>query len=161
MSSQLIVHHPYRTLTELQPKLGLESGEMALAWSLINDHYLTDLPLLYPPHVIAVMAIFVAVTFKSSQTNYYGPSLGHSITRSLRNGGLASSMSMFTDRTEEVGDKQRNLINWLAESEVDIKAVIECTQELVSLYEAWNQYNDKYCRDQLAKLIKSRNLERG
>src|SRR6478609_9066367 len=37
MSSQLIVHHPYRTLSELQTELPLSSDEVALAWSVIND----------------------------------------------------------------------------------------------------------------------------
>ncbi|KAL1994816.1 hypothetical protein VTN49DRAFT_1003 [Thermomyces lanuginosus] len=155
MNSQLIVHHPYRTLMDLQPKLGLKPDEMALAWSIINDHYLTDLPLLYPPHVIAVTAIFIAVVFKSGQSNYHGPFLGQTTTGALRDGSLSSLLSMHMD------DRHRDLVNWLAESEVDIKAMIECTQELVSLYEVWDQYNDKYCREQLTRLIRCRNLEKG
>lgn len=140
---------------DLQPKLGLKPDEMALAWSIINDHYLTDLPLLYPPHVIAVTAIFIAVVFKSGQSNYHGPFLGQTTTGALRDGSLSSLLSMHMD------DRHRDLVNWLAESEVDIKAMIECTQELVSLYEVWDQYNDKYCREQLTRLIRCRNLEKG
>ncbi|KAK1772938.1 putative transketolase [Phialemonium atrogriseum] len=51
MNSQLIVHQPYRTLTTLQSEFSLTQDEFALAWSAINDHYMTDLPLLYPPHI--------------------------------------------------------------------------------------------------------------
>lgn len=57
LSSQLIVHAPYRTLQTLQAELGLTPDELTQAWSIVNDHYMTDLPLLYPPHVIAVTAI--------------------------------------------------------------------------------------------------------
>ncbi|CAK7198423.1 RNA polymerase II holoenzyme cyclin-like subunit [Sporothrix eucalyptigena] len=57
LSSQLIVHAPYRTLQTLQAELGLTPDELTQAWSVVNDHYMTDLPLLYPPHVIAVTAI--------------------------------------------------------------------------------------------------------
>ncbi|CRK31089.1 hypothetical protein BN1708_018631, partial [Verticillium longisporum] len=46
MSSQLIVHQPYRTLTAFQGDLALTQEDTALAWSIINDHYMTDLPLL-------------------------------------------------------------------------------------------------------------------
>src|SRR6266516_2746677 len=61
MNSQLIVHHPYRTLLDLQGTLSLTQEETTLAWSVINDHYFTDLPLLYPPHVIAITAIFLGI----------------------------------------------------------------------------------------------------
>ena len=71
MSSHLIVHHPYRTLSELTTTLSLTPDEVALAWSIINDHYLTDLPLLQPPYVIAVMAILMAVVFKPSHANLH------------------------------------------------------------------------------------------
>ncbi len=35
-----------------------------MAWSIINDSYLTDLPLTCAPHTIALMAIFLAVAFQ-------------------------------------------------------------------------------------------------
>ncbi|KAJ5246388.1 RNA polymerase II holoenzyme cyclin-like subunit [Penicillium chermesinum] len=112
MSSQLIVHHPYRTLSELQSEIPLSSDEVALAWSVINDHYLTDLPLLHPP------------------------------SSWLR------------------APRMQNLVQWLAESEVDIKAVIECTQELLSLYEVWEQYNEKQCKELIGRMVKSKNLDK-
>ena len=57
LSSQLIVHAPYRTLNTLQLELSLTAEEFIQAWTVVNDHYMTDLPLLYPPHVIAVAAV--------------------------------------------------------------------------------------------------------
>jgi cyclin C len=67
MNSQLILHHPYRSLNELQTQFQLTQEENALAWSIINDHYLTDLPLLHAPHVIAITAMFLAVVLKPTQ----------------------------------------------------------------------------------------------
>jgi cyclin-C len=69
MRSQLIIWHPYRTLMELKgPEkdggLGLNNDEVGMAWSIINDSYLTDLPLTCAPHTIAIMAIFLAVAFQ-------------------------------------------------------------------------------------------------
>lgn len=69
MRSQLIVWHPYRTLMELKGPakeggLELNNDEFGMAWSIINDSYLTDLPLTCPPHTIAIMAIFLAVAFQ-------------------------------------------------------------------------------------------------
>jgi cyclin C len=161
MSSQLIVHHPYRTLSELTSELGLTSDEVALAWSVINDHYLTDLPLLYPPHVIAVMAILIAVVFKPSQTNFHGPG-PPSLAGALREGGVASAFAALAGDKNGAGPTPRiqKMVNWLAESEVDIKAVIECTQDLVSLYEVWEQYSEKHCKELIGRMVKSKNLDK-
>lgn len=158
MNSQLIVHHPYRTLSELQPELALTSDEVALAWSVINDHYLTDLPLLYPPHVIAVMAIIVAVVFKPSQTNFHGSAAP--IASAMRDGGMNILAALGDRNGSGPPARIQKLIAWLAESEVDIRAVIECTQELVSLYEVWEQYSEKHCKELLGRMIKSRNLDK-
>jgi hypothetical protein len=43
IKAQLIIHHPYRSLNELQTKLELSQDEMSVAWSVVNDHYVTDL----------------------------------------------------------------------------------------------------------------------
>lgn len=58
MRSQLIVWHPYRTLMELKENqdLKLSGDELSLAWCIINDSYMTDLPLTCSPHLIAVKA---------------------------------------------------------------------------------------------------------
>ncbi|GES60221.1 C-type cyclin [Aspergillus terreus] len=159
MNSQLIVHHPYRTLSELTPELQLTSDEVALAWSVINDHYLTDLPLLYPPHVIAVMAIIVAVVFKPSQTSFHG-SAGPALAGAMRDGGVSLLAALGDKNGNGPPPRIQKLVGWLAESEVDIKAVIECTQELVSLYEIWEQYSEKHCKELLGRMVKSKNLDK-
>lgn len=161
LSSQLIVHHPYRTLSELQTELSLTSDEVALAWSVINDHYLTDLPLLHPPHVIAIMAIIVAVVFKPTHPSTY-PGTGQSaLAGSMRDGGGMQMLAALSDKTGSgPPPKIQKLVGWLAESEVDIKAVIECTQELVSLYEVWEQYSEKNCKELLGRMVKSKNLDK-
>lgn len=161
MSSQLIVHHPYRTLSEIQTELSLTTDEVALAWSVINDHYLTDLPLLHPPHVIAIMAIIIAIVFKPTHTSPY-PGTGQSaLAGSIREGGGMQMLAAFSDKTGSGPPRKiQKLISWLAESEIDIKAIIECTQELVSLYEVWEQYSEKNCKELLGRMVKSKNLDK-
>ena len=51
-------------------------------------------------------------------------------------------------------------MDWLAESNVNIEAVVETTQELISLYEVWESYTDKICKDQIAKFVKARGLDK-
>ena len=156
MNSQLIVHHPYRTLQALQGTLGLAPDDMSLAGSVINDHYMTDLPLLYPPHVIAVMAIFLALTLKPTQ--------GGLQAAANTAAALTNNPQILKAPNAELGsnvapNKVQNLVNWLAEGEVDIRAVIDCTQEIISLYKVLDSpHSERTCRDQIAMYVKNTGL---
>lgn len=159
LNSQLIVHHPYRTLSELQGQLGLSADEVALSWSVINDHYLTDLPLLYPPHVIAVAAILIAVVFKPSQSTA-APTGSGAVAGAVRD-GTTNMASLLTDKAgSSMPSRVQKLVDWLSTSEVDIEAVIECTQEIISLYEVWEQYSEKTCKEQIVRYVKARGLDK-
>ncbi|MCJ1465869.1 RNA polymerase II holoenzyme cyclin-like subunit [Pseudocyphellaria aurata] len=158
MNSQLIVHHPYRTLQELQGTLSMAQEDVSLAWSILNDHYLTDLPLLFPPHVIAVTAIFLALTLKPTQA---GLQAAASTAAALAN---ASQVPKETSSTGAMPNspqvKVQNLVSWLAEGEVDIKAVVDCSQEIISLYDVLEQYSEKTCKEQIARFVKARGLDK-
>ncbi|KAJ5938952.1 hypothetical protein N7454_002446 [Penicillium verhagenii] len=160
MSSQLIVHHPYRTLTEMQDELPLSPDEVALAWSVINDHYLTDLPLLHPPHIIAIMAIIISVVFKPVHSTNFGGSAQTALASAMRDASSMNMLAALSDKTNHGPPRIQKLVLWLAESEVDIKAVIECTQELLSLYEVWEQYSEKHCKELIGRMVKTKNLDK-
>jgi cyclin C len=153
MNSQLIIHHPYRSLAELQTQFQLTQEENALAWSTINDHYLTDLPLSHPPHVVAITAMFMAVVLKPTQGGLQ-----------VHAAGVANALQALGNARGGAGQGTQNrvqkLVDWLAESSVDIEAVVECTQELISLYDLWESYTDKTCKDQIAKFVKARGLDK-
>lgn len=154
MNSQLIVHHPYRSLTELQSTLALTSEEVSLAWSLINDHYMTDLPLLYPPHVIAITSAIIAVLMKPTQ------GAGMAVAGGATASAIQSAMQGSPGGAH--GAKVQKLINWLAESSVDVEALADTAQELISLHEVWEGFttSDKVCKEQLQRLIKGRGLDK-
>lgn len=196
MSSQLIVHQPYRTLTSLQSNLNLLSDETELAWGIINDHFMTDLPLIYPPHTIAFTAILLAIIFRPSQNN---PSAstgqGSGAAAALGQPSVAgvnamtAALNQLQNRAQpptpggqgmpgqgQTGQqldgvssalKQERVskINryglWLAESNVDVEAMVDCAQELVAFYECQEQYNDKLTREQIVRFIKARGLDKG
>jgi len=153
MNSQLIIHHPYRSLAELQNQFQLTQEENSLAWSIINDHYLTDLPLLHAPHVIAITAMFLAVVLKPTQGGLQLHATG--VANALQ--ALGSARGGAGQGTQS---RVQKLVDWLAESSVDIEAVVECTQELISLYEVWEAYTDRTCKDQIAKFVKARGLDK-
>jgi cyclin C len=159
MNCQLIVHHPYRTLMDLQSTLNMAQDEVSLSWSIINDHYLTDITLLFPPHVMAVTAIFLAVVLKPTQAGLQAAANTAA--------ALANAVQNFKDNpmaetapSSTAQGKVQYLVKWLAEGEVDIKAMIDCTQEIISLYEVWEQYSEKTCKEQIARFVKARGLEK-
>lgn len=177
------MHHPYRTLSDFSSTLTntassgltLSSDEIALAWSVVNDSYLTDLPLLQPPHVIAVMAVFVAVVFKpgtssaSTSTGAVGPGTLTSASTSTSTGtgtgpgtGTTSSAGMAAGIREGMGDGGRvqKVVEWLAGSEVSIEAVVDCTQEMVALYEVWEGYGEKGLREAIGRYVRGRFLDK-
>ncbi|KAF2796230.1 C/H/G cyclin [Melanomma pulvis-pyrius CBS 109.77] len=153
MNSQLIIHHPYRSLAELQTHFQLTQEENALAWSIINDHYLTDLPLLLSPHEIAITAIFLAVVLKPTQGGLQ-----------VNAAGVANALQALGNARATNGQGTQNrvqkLVDWMAESNIDIECVVECTQELISLYEIWENYTDKACKEPIAKFVKARGLDK-
>ena len=153
MNSQLIVHHPYRSLQKLQSTLSMAQDDISLAWSIINDHYLTDLPLLCPPHVVAVTAIFLALTLKPTQTGLQAAASTAA--------ALARTSQVPTDVPANSPQKKvQNLVSWLAEGEIDIEAVVDCSQEIISLYEVWEQYSEKTCKEQISRYVKARGLDK-
>eukprot|EP01137_Pigoraptor_chileana_P013485 Opistho-2@67046 len=61
MECYVIVHHPYRTLTQIvADATQLLEPYQAIAWKVINDSYHTDMCLTVPPHMIALAALYIA-----------------------------------------------------------------------------------------------------
>ena len=158
MNSQLIIHHPYRTLGHLQTTLNIAQEDMNLAWNVINDHYLTDMPLLYPLHVIAALSIFLALTFKPPQAGV--PARPPNTAPTSSNNVIIDKAATADDSANARETKIKSLMDWLAKSNINIKAMIDGTQDVISLYESWEHYNDKTCKEQIARFIKARNLDK-
>lgn len=164
MSSQLIVHHPYRSLTTLQVTFSLTQEESALAWSIINDHYMTDLPLLFAPHIIAIMAILLALVLRPNTTGIQSVGGSASNIANAAHAALSSASQAKPGNSEKPGGgartKVQKLANWLAESNIDIEAIVDCTQEIISFYELQESYNEKISREQINRFVKARGLDK-
>jgi len=146
LNSQLIVHHPYRSLTELQTQLSLTLDETSLAWNMINDHFLTDLPLLYAPHVIAITSALLAVVLKPTTQG-----------SSLHANAVQSALQQVTGGgSPQTSARVQKMMNWIADSKVSIEEMVDCTQELISLYEVWEGYKESLCKDPITRFVKVR-----
>lgn len=173
MHSHLIIHQPYRTLTSLQSDFFLSHDEASLALSIVNDHYMTDLPLLYPPHIIALTAILLALVLRpntpgGAATNMAAATAALAQAQALPPARAISSNSSHSnpgtsdkDRQQEVRvSKVQRFAAFLTESVVDIEGMVDCTQELISFYECHEQYNDKITREQINRFVKARGLDK-
>lgn len=183
MSSQLIVHQPYRTLASLRPELSLLDDEVQLARSVINDSFNSDLPLTFAPHIIALVAILLAVVLRPNST-----APGQTASGSAAAAGLAAAQAALSQAQSrisqgggggvstvdpvssgpDVKEKQQetrmarvqHFAAWLADSGVDVAAMVDATQEMISLYEYYEQYNEKLTRGQIDRFVKARGLDK-
>ncbi|KAL2018522.1 hypothetical protein VTK56DRAFT_734 [Thermocarpiscus australiensis] len=201
MRSHLIVHQPYRTLLAFQDEFGLTHDETALAWTVVNDHYMTDLPLLHPPHIAALTAVLLALVLRlSSNAPGGGGGSAGTAAGAATPGGVAlaatalaqaqaqaqaraaaggAGASQGSQQQQQMGVQGENhhpgepkkpvdprfakvqrFAAWLADSSIDIEAMVDCTQELISFYECHEQYNDKHTREQISRFIKARGLDK-
>ncbi|KAG5928477.1 RNA polymerase II holoenzyme cyclin-like subunit [Claviceps sorghi] len=180
MSSQLIVHQPYRTLTSLRAELSLLDEEVQLARSVINDSFNSDLPLICAPHIIALVAILLAVVLRPNPSTAGQTTSGAAAAAGLaaaqaalsqaqgRNGGHGGGTLEPASSASDAKEKQQEsriarvqqFAAWLAESSVDIAAMVDATQEMISLYDFYEQYNEKLTRGQIDRFVKARGLER-
>ncbi|KAH7160638.1 cyclin-like protein [Dactylonectria macrodidyma] len=176
MSSQLIVHQPYRSITALRTELALVEEEVQLARSVINDHYMTDLPLLYAPHTIALVAILLALVLRPNNSvpgqNASGAAAAAGLAAAqaalsqaqARNGQGGGTDTGGTDTKEKQQEARVTRVQrfaaWLAESNVDIASMVDATQEIISFYECYEQYNDKLTREQINRFVKARSLDK-
>ena len=141
------MHHPYRILAELQNSFALTEEEQTRARSIINDHYLTDLPLLHSPHVIALTAVLLAVVMRSTS----------GVVQGLQ--AVQATITLQDNNRPASQGRVQELIDWLADCGVDMEAMADCSQELISLYEVWEHYNEKTCKEQIHRVLKAKSLE--
>lgn len=108
----LIVWHPYRSLTHFATELGIREAGLQYAWFIVNDSYRTDVCLLYPPHMIALAAIYITVVLKHAD---FAPG--------------------------SVGDKL-DMRQWFADLNVDMAAIVEIVQDVLGIYEIWGDWRE-------------------
>ncbi len=177
MDCYLIVHHPYKTLIQLKEMEGggflKDEEEMQSCWSIINDSYVSDLPLIVPPHIIAFSAVYITLVLSSpsggssaitgvgganstgpgssganGQTGKLGPPPGA--------GGTGGTGAVGGRRSSVVGgtpyeDRSSRFMKFLATSNVDLELMIDTIQEMISIYEVWDSYDEVRCKKLLAK----------
>lgn len=188
MDMYLFLHHPYKSLLQLRDFLrqyqqhfgfSLTDDELQHSWSLINDSYITDLHMLFPPHVIALAAIYITIVLKknlnairsatgliSDRLSLQGDSSAMHIDdlMTITNGGnadgglnLQHSQDNFQHlRIDEDTVKIDRFMDFFNYSHVNLDEVVEAMQEMINLYVAWDRYNENLVRKALQYMLLSR-----
>ncbi|CAM9019770.1 unnamed protein product [Wickerhamomyces anomalus] len=122
----------------------LSPEELQSSWSIINDSYVTDLPLIFPPHIIAAASVYLTIVLKHNH-------LVHLQKEALKN-------SKPTPMNEELlkSDALRAYVHFLGHSNIDLAEVVEAVQEMITLYEVWESYDENHCKKPLESVLLNR-----
>ncbi|KAF9904109.1 hypothetical protein EC991_003084 [Linnemannia zychae] len=168
----LIVYHPYRDLTLIAKELKLEESNLQTAWFVLNDSYRTDVCLFYAPHMIALAALYIICVVHAEQYNDNNANnnngsgsnsnstiddsgiMGHNNIHLVQlnsttlsnnsNNKSGANQTPSSSSTEGHGINNRNMVQWFADLNVDIEEIIEITQEILSLYTIWKDYDEEH-----------------
>ncbi|KFY18660.1 hypothetical protein V491_04739 [Pseudogymnoascus sp. VKM F-3775] len=126
---------------------------------------MTDLPLLYAPHILALTAILLVLVLQPNGSSGAPPTSGGSnlavaAQAALKNATQARGISGMEKGPATSRTKIQRFSVWLSESTVDIEAMVDSVQEMISFYECQEQYNEKSTREQVNRFIKARNLDK-
>ncbi|KAH8106330.1 cyclin-like protein [Cristinia sonorae] len=134
-------------------KLELQETALQMAWFIINDTYRSDLCLLYPPHLIAVAAIYLTVVLHPGTRNTVitqtpstnGPSSQTSQTPSSSSSQNPPAPTRRSSRSTPSTYKKphsQDVIGFLAGLNVNMSVIATIAQEIISLYALWGRYKE-------------------
>ncbi|CAG8613652.1 13570_t:CDS:2 [Dentiscutata erythropus] len=142
LNFNMIVFHPYRALTTLAQDLGTKNEDVQRAWLIVNDTYKTDMCLLHPPYVIAAAALYLPIALKGGvQYGDNNNSVQGVVTRGAKKGATSAATSDSNNNNETT--KIEDIRQWFALLNVDLDQIIDIVQEIISLYEVWDDYKKK------------------
>lgn len=124
----LIVHHPYTPLMKFSRRFQLAQTELQACWALINDTYATDIPLIYKPSEIAFTSIYMILVLKP---------------------GLIANRT-----AESVKKRLESLSIFMAACKhLNLRAVMGCIQEVLSMYALKSQFQHAEVTKELRALL--------
>jgi cyclin C len=97
---------------------------------IINDTYRTDVCLKYPPFVIAIAAIYLAL-------------VNHDCCSQSSPSAMTPIVNIrATRRTSNPGSSGPDPVTFLAKLNVSMTSIASIAQEMISLYSLWSRYSD-------------------
>ncbi|KAH9927865.1 cyclin-like protein [Amylocystis lapponica] len=136
-------------------KLELQEGALqmaclALRRFIINDTYRSELCLIYPPHLIAVAAIFLTLALHSPtrtaiqlQSQHTSPSDGSQSQSQTQVPSTSPPPRRSSRSTSQNHKKQpQDIIGFMAGLNVSMPLVATIAQQIIALYTLWDRYKE-------------------
>ncbi|KAI0337540.1 cyclin-like protein [Trametopsis cervina] len=128
-------------------KLELQEGALQMAWFIVNDSFRSDLCLIYPPHLIAVTAIYLTLVFHSSTRNslhFQSSPTPSSVTQGSTSQSSPAGNPRRSSRSSS-GQSRRadqDIVGFMAGLNVNMEVIASIAQEIISRYTLWERYKD-------------------
>ena len=145
-------------------KLELQEGALQMAWYvlhplllgmgsskapgrfIINDTYRSELCLLYPPHLVAIAAIYLTLVFhaptRTSIQQSASSSQPHSSSQHSHPGSPTRRSSHSASHSQKKQQHQQDVVGFMAGLNVSMNLVATIAQEIISLYALWDRYSE-------------------
>lgn len=137
LQSYLVVHHPYDAMEQIidvlknsEYDLNISNEDIQNCWSLINDSYINDVHLIYPPHIIAMACMFITISLQNNSS-----------ANSSNTNSVANILSQ-----ENLTPAQEKFNKFMAESQVDLMEVMDTIQQQITLYDHWDKYHEPWIK---------------
>ncbi|CAL9734968.1 RNA polymerase II holoenzyme cyclin-like subunit [Monosporozyma servazzii] len=137
LQSYLVVHHPYDAMEQIidvlknsEYDLNISNEDIQNCWSLINDSYINDVHLIYPPHIIAMACMFITISLQNNSS-----------ANSSNSNSVANILSQ-----ENLTPAQEKFNKFMAESQVDLMEVMDTIQQQITLYDHWDKYHEPWIK---------------
>ena len=131
-------------------QLEFTPAALQTAWSIINDSYRSQLCLLYPPHLIAIAAIYLTfilhpptrpdASLAAAEHNISADPARRRSSRQAHNPARGAAASAAPKNPQDP-------IAFLAELNVSLPAVAAIAQEIISMYTLWDRYSEDVAPD--------------
>jgi cyclin C len=110
---------------------------------IINDTYRSELCLLYPPHMIAIAAIYLTLVLNDKTREAIQAQTASSTpTPTPRRSTRTNSNSAHRKPLPPMPQQQQDFVGFMAGLRVSLPTVAMIAQEILSLYTLWERYSD-------------------
>jgi cyclin C len=110
---------------------------------IINDTYRSELCLLYPPHMIAIAAIYLTLVLNDKTREAIQAQTASSTpTPPPRRSSRTNSNSAHRKPPPPTPHQQQDFVGFMAGLRVSLPTVAMIAQEILSLYTLWERYSD-------------------
>ena len=111
----------------------LDRSFLQASWFVVNDFYRTFMPLTYPPHMLALAAMFIAAGLTTDATTDNNVNINNTVD----GGNMNSSETTTTNISSSAV-----LRDWLVKINVDMEHIMVIVQERLDLYQMLSLYSD-------------------